>query len=180
MDWLGPQHSKLQREYIRHRPKWYFLLPLAGSLAILLAVYLMNRGTDRMITRFYDPNNDPIVLALNQGTRGEAEAGIMLYQRALYEETWKKMSDAVSGATGPHYYLLASIELDRQDDAIERAFDSQTNHDHQLGQSIIWYTTLALIKSDRLEEAAIHLIPIVDHPGAYQTDARRLQKMLLK
>ena len=184
LDVMEHSNSKLQGQTIRHRPKWYFLVPLAASLAILLAVYLMNRGTDRILSRFYDPTNDPVVLAFNQGTRGDTESGINLYQRGLYKETREKMSELMvqdpENKIALLYYLLASMEVDQPEDALQKVLDFQINHDHQLGQSIIWYTTLAFIKLDRLEEAATHLLPLAEHPGPYQTDARRLQKVLLK
>jgi len=166
------------------RPTWYFLLPLAGSLAILLAIYLMNRGADRIMTRFYDPTNDPVVLAINQGTRGETESGIILYQDSRYGEALNKMSELLDqdpeNQMALLYYLLASIELNLQGDALEKVMAIPSHHDHQLGQSIIWYTSLALVKSSRKEEAAKHLQPLIDHGGPYETDARRLQKLLLK
>jgi len=166
------------------RPKWYFLLPLAGSLAILLAIYLMNRGTDRIMTRFYDPTNDPVVLAINQGTRGETESGIYLFQGDHYVEALEKMSELLDRDPGNQlallYYLLASMELDLQGDALEKVLVVPSHHDNQLGQSIIWYTSLALVKSSRREEAAKHLLPLINHAGPYETNARRLQKMLLK
>lgn len=166
------------------RPKWYFLLPLAGSLAILLAIYLMNRGADRIMTRFYDPTNDPVVLAINQGTRGETESGIILYRDSRYEEVLKKMLELLDqdpeNQLALLYYLLASMELNLQGDALEKVLAIPSHHDNQLGQSIIWYTSLALVKSSRKEEAAKHLQPLTDHAGPYESDARRLQKMLLK
>jgi len=175
---------KFQGKSFGHRTRWYFLLPLAGSLAILLAIFFMNRGSDRILTRFFDPDNDPVVLAFNQGTRGETESGIVLYLGGHYLKSREKMSDLMNRDPDNQlallYYLLASMEVELQEEALEKVLVKPINTDHQLGQSIVWYTTLALVKSGHMEEAALQLRPLSEQPGPYQTDAVRLQKMLLK
>lgn len=169
----------------RKRPKWYFLLPLAASLAILLAIFLMNRGSERILSRFFHPEKDPVVLAHNQVTRsGETETGILLYQRGNFEVCMNKMSALIEGdpenRLAKLYYLLASMELDLQEEALHRTGNFTDSADDQLGQALIWYHALALLKSERSEDASRLLQQLTEHPGPYQTDARRLQKILSK
>jgi len=167
-----------------HRSRWYFILPLAGSLAILMAIYLVNRGPDRLFSQFYNPEKDHVILAYSQGTRGETEEGMNLYNRGSYSESLQKTSEIIDqdpeNQLALLYYLLASIELDLQEDAISTIGAVQVTTDNQLGQSLTWYTSLAMIKSGRREEAAANLGPLIQNPGPYEADARRLKKMLLK
>lgn len=175
---------KFQNRSFGHRPIWYFLLPLAGSLAILVAIFSVNQGSDRILTRFFDPEHDPVVLAHNLETRGETEPGIVLYLGGHYQKSREKMIELMNldpeNQLALLYYLLTSIELELQEEAIEKVEATPVNTDHQLGQAIVWYTTLALVKSGRKEEAALQLRPLLEQPGPYQRDALRLQKMLLK
>jgi len=167
-----------------HRPIWYFLLPLAGSLAILLAVFLVNRGNNQILSRFYEPNKDPVILAYNQETRGNVQPGISLYNGNHYQEAMEELSELMKLDQDNQlivlFYLLSSMELDLQDVALEKVQALTINTSHQLGQSLCWYTTLALIKSNRMEEAASQLMTLSEQPGPYRRDVRRLQKMLLK
>ena len=174
---------------IRHNragqwPRWYFLLPLAGSVAILLAVFLMNQRGDRILSRFFEPDKDPVILAFNQGTRGDSESGIMLYHEGHYQESMDKMSELLEQDPENRltllFYLLASMELDMQEAVLDRVLTLAIDTEQRLGQSLNWYTTLALVKSGRLEKASTQILTLTEQPGPYQTDARRLQKMLLK
>lgn len=175
---------KIQDRSYRHWPRWYFLLPLAGSVAILLAVFLMNQRGDRILSRFFEPDKDPVILAFNQGTRGDSEPGIMLYHDGHYQESMDKMSELLEQDPENHltllFYLLASMELDLQEAVLGRVLTLAIDTEQRLGQSLNWYTTLALVKSGRLEEASTQILTLTEQPGPYQTDARRLQKMLLK
>ena len=49
-----------------------------------------------------------------------------------------------------------------------------------LDQSISWYSTMALIKSDKQGAALEKLHPLTEHEGPYQNDAIKLEKVLLK
>ena len=166
------------------RTMWYFILPLAGSLAILMTIYLVNRGSERLFSRFYNPGKDRVIFAYNQETRGDTEAGISLYNRGYYSESLRKTSEVIDqnpeNQLALLYYLLASIEMDLQEDAISTIGAVHVTTDHQLGQSLTWYTSLALLKSGRREEAAACLTPLVQKYGPYEAEARRLKKILLK
>ena len=173
-----------RRSVQRRRTRWFSLVPLAASLAILLVVYIINRDTDHMFSHFYNPTKDPVLLAYNQETRGDAELGISLYNKGSFKASMEKMRSLLDrdpqNQLAMLYLLLASLEMDMMDEVTEMILAAEIRTDHQLGQSLTWYTTLALIKTDRLEEAAKQLHPLVLTRGSYQTDARKLEKMLLK
>ncbi|MCK5138104.1 MAG: hypothetical protein KAR19_20135 [Bacteroidales bacterium] len=181
---MNKSSGRFESSVRRQRPKWYFILPLAGSLAILMTVYLANRGADRLFSHFFNPGKDPVILAYNQETRGEVETGIFLYNRGYYMESIQKTTKLISQNPDNQlallYYLLASIEVDQEEDAINTVNAVQVNTDHQLGQSLTWYTSLAMIKLGRREEAAECLHLLIQYPGPYEAKARRLKKMLLK
>ena len=175
---------KIQHKSYGHRPRWYFLLPLAASLAILLTVFLMNQRSDKILSRFFEPAKDPVILTINQETRGGSESGINLYHDGHYLESMDKMSELLEkdpeNQLALLFYLLASMELDQQETVLEKVLPLAVHSEQRLGQSLNWYTSLALVKSARLEEASTQLQTLTGQPGPYQADARRLQKMLLK
>jgi len=172
--------SKTKNISISHWRRWYFLLPLAASLAILISIFLMNPESDIILAKFYKPQKDAVVLALNQATRGASESGIDLYRKGLYEEAMNQMSELLASDEENQvtllFYLLSSLELDLQEIALEKVLANPINTELQTGQCLIWYTSLALIKSNRFEEAAIQLQPLTKQPGPYQTSASRLLK----
>ncbi len=175
---------KIRHKVFRYWPGWYFVLPLAASLAILLALFLIDNSPERILSRFFNPQKDPVVLAYKQGTRGDPASGIMLYQVGRYGECMDKLSHRLdqdpNNQTVLLFYLLASMELDVQEDVVKLIQSLPCNTEHPLGQSLIWYTSLAQIKSGRLEEAEIQIRPLIEQAGPYQADAGRMQKMLLK
>lgn len=175
---------KIRYNVFRHKPGWYIMLPLAASLAILLALFLKDEGPERILSRFFNPQKDPVVLAYNQGTRGDTASGVLLYQVGQYQESMVELSHRLdqdpNNQVALLFYLLASMELDLQEEVVKRIQTLPYNTESPLGQSLIWYTSLALIKSDRMKEAEIQLRPLIMQAGPYQTDASRMQKMLLK
>lgn len=181
--------SGKEPERSRHnRPRWTLLLPLAASLAaslaILLGLYLSKPSDSRLLSRYYKPLTDPVILAYSQESRGGAEQGITLYQNGFYHEAMQEMSQLFQkdpeNQLALLYSLLASVELDLQDSVTSRITAMEINMDQQLGQSLAWYTTLALLKSGQKKEAETWARALTEQPGPYLRDARRLQKMLLK
>ncbi len=166
------------------RSWWYVPLLLAGSLAILLTILRHNPDGHSLFSKYYQPGEDPVLLAYNQGTRGPSESGILYFQLGHYAKTMEVMSELI--AEDPEnqlallYYLLASIEIDMDDLAIEKLAPLDLRIDHQLGQALYWYRALALIKMDKYEQADLFLLALIQQPGPYQSHARRLQKNLLK
>ncbi len=49
-----------------------------------------------------------------------------------------------------------------------------------VGQALIWYKTLALLKAGRNDDAEITLGVLLESPGSYADAAHKLQKMLIK
>ncbi len=174
----------IQHKSSRHLSSWYWLLPLAGSLAILLAVSQMDHRPERIMAKFFHPATDPVVLAYNQESRGDSISGISYYKKGRYLESMEMMSQLLArdpeNQVAQLFYLLSSMELDLQDDALVKVLAHPINTEFSLGQSLTWYATLSLIKSGRLEEAATQLRPLADQPGPYHTYASRLQKRFLK
>ncbi len=166
------------------RSWWFLPLLLAGSLAILLAVFLSNPDGSKTFSRYYHPEEDPVLLAFNQGTRGGTESGILYFQLGQYAKTMEVMSELIAKDQDNQlallYYLLASMETGKQDEAMEKLAPLDLRIDHQVGQALYWYRALALIKSGRYVEADALLLPLIQQQGPYQTNARRLQKNLLK
>ncbi|MEN8201613.1 MAG: hypothetical protein ABFS28_03390 [Bacteroidota bacterium] len=163
---------------------WYYLMPLAASLAVILAIFLSQKDGEKLFSKYYHPEKDRVILAYNQGTRGKAESGILHYQHGNYQETldimWEIIEQDQENLLAQLYFLLSSIETGKQDQAIAKLAALNPDMDHQLGQAIYWYTTLAFIKSDRLDDAGTYLHSLIQQQGPYQSDARRLEKILLK
>ncbi len=135
----------------RFRSGWYLPLALAGSLAILLTVFRHNPDGNRMFSRYYQPGEDPVLLAYNQSTRGPAESGILYFQLGQYAKTVEVMSELIAEDPGNQlallYYLLASIETGMQDQAIEKLAPLDLRVDYQLGQSLYWYSSTGTYKN---------------------------------
>lgn len=164
--------------------RWYSLFALAASVALVLVIFLSQKGWDKQFSRFYHPEDDRIVLAHMQGTRGETESGILHYRLGDFPEALEIMSELLEQDQDNQLalltYLLSSIETDREDQALDKLTSMKLNPDHQLGQALYWYTALALIKSGRPEEAAPYLHVLIQQEGPYRSDARRLEKIVLK
>ena len=165
--------------------RWlYALLPMAGCLAILLTLLMRSWDPDRILSRFFEPQSDPVILAFNQATRGASEEAIVLYERGYYLESMEKTSAFLEvdpqNQVAFLYYLLASMEVDRQQEVLEKFRVLDLDPSVQLGQSLAWYASLALVKSGRPDEAVNLLMSITGYSGPYQKDAIKLQKVLLK
>lgn len=168
----------------RIRSWWYLPLALAGSLAILFTVFRINPDGNKLFSRYYQPGEDPVLLAYSQSTRGPAESGILYFQLGQYAKTVEVMTGLIEEDSGNHlallYFLLASIETGIPDQAIEKLAPLHLSIEHQLGQALYWYQALALVKMDRFEDADLFLLALIEQQGPYQSMARSLQKNLLK
>ena len=168
----------------RIRPWWYIPLALAATVATLLAVFLNQMGNERILTRFYTPDKDPVLLAFNQDTRGEQEAGILYFRNGRLSEAMKMLEPRIEEEPDNKvlllYYLLSAMELDREGEAIDRIMSVNLEIAYLPDQALSWYSTLALIKSDRSEEALKMLGPLLEGPGPYRSHAEKLLKLLLK
>lgn len=164
--------------------RWYIPLAAACSLTILISVLLSHPGNERVLSRYYDPARDPVVLAYNQDTRGAPEFGILQYRNGDYQRSMELLSVRIS-EEGENkvfllYYLLSAIELDRQDEVMGMVMVENPGKMDLPDQAITWYTTLALLKSDRREAALKKIHPLTKQHGPYHSDAIKLEKVLLK
>lgn len=168
----------------RIRPWWYILPGMAATLTILLVVFLNQAGNERILSRFYTPDKDPVLLAFNQDTRGEQESGILNFRDGKYSEAKiilePRMSEEPENKVFLLYYLLSAMELDSEGEVLDRVMAANLDIAYLPDQAILWYSTLALIKSDRHDEALKMLAPLLEESGPYQSRAESLLKNLLK
>ncbi len=115
------------------------------------------------------------MLAYYQDTRGESEPGIIQYRQGNYLESMELLSERMAQDKDNKlirlYYLLSAMELDRQQLVMELISTEEPAPRDMLDQSIRWYSTLALIKSDSREAALEKLHPLTEQEGLYQNDA---------
>ena len=127
---------------------------------------------------------DQVVLAYSQDTRGTYIPGISHYLLGDYRGAMELLSEQYTldkdNKLIQIYLLLSSLELDRQQEVLEMLGPEHRPAKDVLDQSLCWYSTLALIKSDRREAALERLNPLTEQEGPYQSDAIRLEKVLLK
>lgn len=163
---------------------WYYLFPLAASLAIVLSIFFSQKSADKLFLSYYHPENDRVVNAYSQGTRGRTESGILQYQLGNYMESREIMSSLLDQDSDNMlvqlYFLLSSIETGFQEEALEKLAGLELSMDQQIAQAIYWYAALAHLKSDQTEKARSYLHPLIQQQGPYQSDAKRLEKTLLK
>lgn len=170
----------------RHRIRswWYIPLGLAASLTILWILVWNQTGNEKILSMYYAPDQDPVLLAYMEDTRGEQEAGILYFRIGSYSEAMKALELRMSEEPGSKvlllYYLLSAMELDRENEVLEQALAANLADAYLPDQAISWYSTLALIKTDRREEAVKRLVPLTKASGPYQPHAEKLLKLLLK
>jgi len=164
---------------------WWFIPPaVACFLAILLILLPLRPGNEKILSRFFHPAEDPVLLAYNQDTRGAPESGLIQYRNGNYQTAMELLSVQIKQEKDNKlillYYLLAAIELDRQQEVLELIPEEEPVRMDMLEQTITWYTSLALIKSDRRNAALQKLHPLTEQQGPYYSDAIKLEKVLLK
>ncbi len=168
----------------RSRPGWYFLISVAASMTVMLAIFLAHQGKKQTFARFFDPASDPVLLAIHQDTRGDAGSFITLYNQGHYAAAFEESSESLSLDPGDPeallFQLLAALELDREEEALALVEGLETDPRQLPGQALAWYRALALVRSGRTGEATSTLEPLLVHPGPYKKDAHKLQKKLIK
>ena len=166
------------------RQRWYIPLAAACCLALLLIIPLSRPDNDKLLSRYFDPLDDPVILTYNQDTRGEMEAGIHQYRQGNYSKSMELISARISEDEENKllqlYYLLSAIELDLQDEALGLISIEDPDRMHLTEQAITWYCTMALLKSGQRKEALERIHPLTEQHGPYQSDAQKLEKVLLK
>jgi hypothetical protein len=163
---------------------WYIPPAVASFLAILFILFPQTPNIEKILSSYLHPEKDPLVLAFIQDTRGEPEPGIIQYRNGNFQQSMELLSVSISQGKEDKlillYYLLSAIELDRQGEVFDRIGIENPSTMDLLDQSICWYTTLGLLKSNQREEALEILHPLTKQEGPYQSDARKLEKILLK
>lgn len=167
-----------------NRRLWFIPPAIACFLAIVLILFLHHPGNERIFSRYHYPLKDPLVLTYLQGTRGHTESGIIQYREGDYAGALELLSGRIAEEKDNKliqlFNLLAAMELDRQLEALEYISQGSADPKDHLDQSIRWYSVLALVKSDRGEQALKLLHPLTEQEGPYQADASKLEKVLLK
>jgi len=166
------------------RPLWYMLLALAATLAILLVIFIQPPENQKIIKKYFFPENDPVLLAYLQDTRGVQEAGILFYRNGRYDEAMKNLEPAMAEDPDNRvlilYFLLSAMELDREAEAIDPVLELDLELAQPAEQALAWYMALALVKSDRRDEALQMIDLLLEVPGPYLSPAEKLRKQLLK
>lgn len=167
----------------KRKPRWLLLLPLAASVAIFLAIILMNREEELHLA-FYNPAGDPVILAINQETRGDSESMARLFTDGEYSSVMEKSTHLLTSDPGNRmallFRLLSAMEMELQNEVLAGMEESVPGSGDSLGQALVWYRVLALIKANRTEEAADALEVLLVNPGPYGKNAHKLQKKLKK
>lgn len=166
------------------RRLWYLPPAIACFLALVLIIFISNPGTERVLARYHNPSNDPLILAYYQETRGKSEAGITQYHQGNYQQAMELLSQRLSQDKDNKlirlFYLLSAMELDLEQEVLELMSPGPAPPEDLIDQSLCWYSSLALIKSERHQEALEKLQALTELDGAYQSDAIKLEKVLLK
>lgn len=166
------------------RRLWFLPPAIACFLALILIVFLGRPGNERVLARYYHPDKDPFVLACYQETRGGIEPGITQYRQGNFATALDQLSARNSEEEDNKmillYYLLTAIELDRQEEVLDLVRLEGADPPDLLEQSLSWYSAMGLIKSDRREAALKMLQALIQQEGPYQSDAIKLEKVLLK
>jgi hypothetical protein len=178
------EHNRKDRAGSPRRKRLYLLTSLAASLAIVLFLLLPDRTDETIYSRFYAPEEDKVLLALGQDTRGGIQPGIRHYRDGSYAACRSRMYSILEkdprNQVAMLYFLLASLETDMESQALDSLVISSIDMEHQPGQSLAWYTSMALLKSDREEDARMILNVLSGYRGPYRKRARKVLELLSK
>ncbi len=170
-----------------HRVRLRFLLlAVAASAALLVIIFGSQRGMEKIYSSFYNPSNDPVIIALEGNMRGEAghQALAEFWKKEDYthcrSQAIKQLSEKSSEQLAMLFFLLSSMEMDDAAVALERLNTFETDPGQPWGQAITWYKALALLKVGKTTEAATLLTTLSELSGPYQKDANKLKKKLKK
>ncbi len=114
----------------------------------------------------------------------KAEPGIRQYCQGHYEQSMELLSLRLSQEEENKelmlFYLLSAMELDRQDELMEKIIFGNSDSMDLVNQALRWYGGLAFLKSGNPKAALETIHPLSQGQGPYRTDARKLEKVLLK
>ncbi len=169
----------------KRRGYFSVLLPLAASLAMVMVLLIRKDAVEhRTVSRFLNPQEDPVVLAMQHGTRGTEDRVIHLYGEGRYLESMAACIPVLEREPDNQkallFFLLSSLEVGEEKNALERLPELSSTPGDQLGRSILWYSSLALLRSGEKEEAILRLDRLIEQQGPYRKEAEKLKKVLLK
>jgi hypothetical protein len=184
---LNIMNRESPREPVRttsFRLRWLIAAFAACLLAVLLIFLPVHPGNQKILSRYFHPERDPVVLALEQDTRGTPEPGIAAYKNGDFEQSMELLLARLGETGDPEriqlFCLLASMELDRQQEVLLRIAPREAPPQDQLDRALTWYVALALLRSDRMPEALERIHFLGEQEGPYQLEAIKLEKVLLK
>ena len=165
---------------IYRRLAWSF----AATIALLAGIFIYRAAERNTFLTFYHPEKDPLLLAMQNGTRGmEDSLAVLLINRqntALWTATEHILSEDPQNNVAILFNLLAALELGKENIVLMKEWKPDQREAGPVDQAIAWYRALACLKSDRPEEAENLVNDLAARPGPYQKDAKKLLRMLIK
>ena len=173
-----------ESRFRNHRKTRWIIWPVAAAIALFVAIMLTNDMNRPAYQAFYKPGRDPFILAMENGTRGMQDSLAVLFTSHQYDVLFKETEQILVKDPGNEvaglFNLLAAIELDREMEALAVEWEPDPAAGDPLNQAIVWYRTLACLKSDRIGEAEILAGNLAARAGPYRRDAQKLLRKLKK
>lgn len=165
--------------------RWYLLIGVAASLAILVSIFLPGPDAEQIYAKWYRPSEDGVIRTILEGTRGEADTDVAwLWQKGEFESCRKLCSKKLSKDPENQYTmlfcLLSFMEMEEAEPLPHWLSEMDSSSGTPLGQAITWYQSLALVKAGKNTEAVQLLKALEELPGPYAQDAHKLKKKLTK
>ena len=161
---------------------WWFIIPLAASLAMLLATPMM-RKQDSAFPRFFHPEKDGIVQALGQESRAPGGNMASLYFLEAYEACYLRAGMKLEEDPGDQlarlFLYLSACETGHEIQALEKG-GSPPEPASSLDQAVTWYHILLLVKTGDFQEARAKAGYLAGSDGPYAADAHKLKRRLQK
>lgn len=174
----------LRGGYAKQRVRRWGWLSVAASAAVLAVVVTFSINDRNAFESFYRPEADPFILALKDQHRGLQDSLLIRFvheeYEALYLESESILRREPENRMARLLFLMASIELDREDSALQMEWATLANGSDILDQAVNWYLAMACLKSDAEKEATLLLQELADLPGPYARDAEKLLRLLTK
>jgi len=183
----GSGPGPLDNKHKNHISRWWYpLIAVAASVALLFTIVGYPKGSEKIYSSSYHPSEDPVLITLEANSRGEAvhQNIIQLWEEQefirCFNEADKHLAEDPSDQYAMLFYLLSSMEMNQGEKALEGLKKGETDLGQTLGQALVWYKALALVRADLFSEAAELLASLSEVPGPYRKDANKLKKKLRK
>jgi hypothetical protein len=166
------------------RPVWFYLVPAAASIILVMILFLRNEGDQDYFARFYQPAADPVLQSLMEETRGNGRSAREAYHRGDLDQAYEITEEILGEDPGDRgillLHLIVSIELANPGKGLEKVSGISINLQQPVDQAITWYSALAQLQSGLSEDAVITLEMLSTVQGTYHRDAHKLKKLLKK